>query len=289
MKLKLPSFKTSASIKIAIGAVAGIVVIVGGFLLVQNLASRASDTAPRDIIISNISSSSAKIAWTTDQELQGVVEYGSSPTALNLFAPENTKTKTHSVEMTLLSPATSYYFQIRIGDTKHDNGGVPWTFSTKVQQIPVTDSPTPSVGVPTQPQSLTPLAPSLTINPFKSSSLKVKPTLVPTIRRVVTLIPTATSTPVPAITSFYCVETDCQQICVKINRGECSTLNFRSPGGIPANSCVGKVLLGSCFIITPTPTWNPLTPTPTITPTGSPTPTPTLSPTPIGPTVAPVN
>ena len=290
--MKIPTLNASAGIKIAIGVVAGIVVVIGGFLLVQNVFTKAADVAPRDLIISDITTNTAKLAWTTDQEVQGVVEYGASPTSLNLFAPENAKTKNHTVEITLLSPATSYYFQIRIGDTKFDNGGVPWTFSTKLQKSEEASTPTPpplsGAPVATPPISSavppTPLpSSSSAFGPLKKSTLKVVPTAVPTLRVAVpTVLPS--TTPTPIITSFYCVETDCQQICLKINRGECSTWEFRKPGGVAANNCTGKVQLGSCYLITPTPTWNPLTPTPTITPTGSPTPTPTISSTP-NPTV----
>ncbi|MCX6730514.1 MAG: fibronectin type III domain-containing protein [Candidatus Roizmanbacteria bacterium] len=182
--MKFPSIKSTAAVKIAIGVVASIVVVVGGFLLVQNVFTKASDSAPRDLIITGISTNTAKVAWTTDQETQGVVEYGSSPTSLNLFAPESQKQKNHSVEITLLSPSTSYYFQIRIGETKFDNGGVPWTFSTKAQSSVITGSPTPPVTTGGATLIPTPIGPTTSGSAFgqlKGSSLKVVPTLVPTI------------------------------------------------------------------------------------------------------------
>ena len=269
--------KGTAAVKIAIGVAACIVVVVGGFLLVQNVFTKASDTAPRDLIISQITTNTAKISWTTDQEVQGVIEYGSSPTSLNLFAPENAKQKNHNVEITLLSPATSYYFQIRIGETKYDNGGVPWTFSTKLQNTANSGNPTSPVAsgsatpIPTVPGS--PLDPTSAsaFGPLKGSTLKVNPTGVPTPTKVVVV-----STPTPALTSFYCVETDCQKICLKMKTGECSSMDFSHPGGVSANNCTGKVSLSnnlSCFWITPTVT-PAATATPTPTPTNTPTPTP---------------
>ena len=271
--MTFPPIKGSAGAKITIGLVASVVVVIGGFLVIQNIITKASDTAPRDVIISGIATNTAKITWTTDQETQGVVEYGSSPTALNLFAPESQKTKSHSVDITLLSPATSYYFQVRIGETKFDNGGVPWTFSTKAQQNTVTSVPTSpatsSAALITAIPTAVPTSGSA-FGPLKSSSLKVNSTATPTQ----SFITVPTSTPAPVLTSFYCVETNCQQICLKINQGQCSTYDFIKPGGVYANNCTGKVALGTCFYITPTPTWNPL----------SPTPTPTLTPAPISPT-----
>jgi hypothetical protein len=269
--MKFPPLKGSALAKIGIGVVAGLVVVVGGFLLVQNVFTKASDSAPRDLIINDITTNSAKLSWTTDQETQGVIEYGSSPTSLNLFAPESQKQKNHTVEVTLLSPATSYYFQIRIGDTKFDNGGVPWTFSTKLTAQPTgtqlvatpSASPAPTlaavVGEPT---------PESAIGPLKSSTLRV----VPTSRQVINT-PTAVPYVVPTLPIYVCGETDCQKICQKIG-STCSTENWMDSG------CVGKYVIGSCAIaptITPSPT---VTPTPTVTSTPTPTATSTPSPTP---------
>jgi hypothetical protein len=264
--MKFPAINTTATAKIAIGVVAGIVVVVGGFLVVQNVFTKAADAAPRDLIITSITSNTAKVAWTTDQETQGVIEYGSSPTSLNLFAPESQKAKSHSVEITLLSPSTSYYFQIRIGETKFDNGGVPWTFATKAQQAAVTGSPTPSI---TSAAGVTPTPSGPTIagsafGQLKGSSLKVNPTLTPTVA-----VPTPTVYVVPTLAGYVCGETDCQKICQKIGY-TCSTQDWMRSG------CVGKYTIGSCAIA---PTTTP-TPTITPTPTNTPTPTPTLTPTP---------
>lgn len=116
---------------VAIGVVLSIVLVGGGYIALQNVASRADDVVPRDVIISQIGQNDAQVGWTTGQETQGVIEYGTSPAALSFFAPESAETLTHTVDLTLLSPSTTYYFQIRIADTVHDNGGVPWTFTTK--------------------------------------------------------------------------------------------------------------------------------------------------------------
>jgi hypothetical protein len=265
--MKFPELKGTALAKIAIGLVASVVVVVGGFLLVQNVFTKASDSAPRDLIISDITTNTVKLSWTTDQETQGVVEYGSSPTSLNLFSPENAKAKAHSVEITLLSPATSYYFQIRIGETKYDNGGVPWTFATKTQGAGAGE-PTATPSATITATAPTPVGPTITgsaLGQLKGSTLKVKPTGVP--------LPTAIPpTATPALTSYYCVDTDCAQICLKRRTGQCSSQDWMRSG------CVGKVNPVSCFGITPTPTLNPLTPT--VSPTATLTPTATNTPIP---------
>src|SRR3989338_11011702 len=116
---------------IIVGSVLSIVLVVVGFSLVQNIPGRAEDQMPRDVVVSDISTTSTKITYATGIKTQGVVEYGISPTALNLLAPESESDTNHEVELTLLSEAATYYFQISIGGKKYDNAGVPWTFSTK--------------------------------------------------------------------------------------------------------------------------------------------------------------
>jgi hypothetical protein len=105
---------------------------LGSFLFFnsQSFFARASDELPRDVIVSDITKSSATIVWTTDKETQAVVEYGLSPEELTLFSPELSAKQDHSVDLTLLTPSTTYYFQIRLGGTVYDNAGVPWTFTT---------------------------------------------------------------------------------------------------------------------------------------------------------------
>lgn len=278
------ALKGPALVKIAIGIVAGLVVVVGGFLLVQNVFTKASDSAPRDLIINGITTNSAKLSWTTDQETQGVIEYGSSPTSLNLFAPESQKQKNHTVEITLLSPATSYYFQIRIGETKYDNGGVPWTFSTKLtgSDVPLA---TPSAALSIAPSPA--LSPALSTTPVPTvvgttptSASAFGPLKGSTLRVVPTVIMTPTSVPyaIPTLPSYVCGETDCLKICQKIWGANitCSTQDWMRSG------CVGKYVPGTCTVaptITPSPTVTP-TPSATSTPTSTPTPTNTPTPTP---------
>jgi hypothetical protein len=174
---------------IAIGVVLGIVVLFFGFQLFQNTFTRAGDEAPRDVVVSDITQNGSKVTWTTGQQNQGVVEYGTSPTALNFFAPETTQATAHSVDLTLLSPTTTYYFQIRIGDKKYDNGGVPWTFTTKG-----TDS--------AQPSAETSVAPT---------QRPVSTIIIPQEDASVTTAPTAAAS--------TCTETDCEKIKEKIGSG----------------------------------------------------------------------
>jgi len=131
MNNQLSGLKLNKIAAILIGTILSVAIIFGFFKLMQSVFTRAEDVAPIDVITSEISQNSVKVTWATGQETQAVIEYGTTPTALNFFAPEALRTKSHSVDLTLLSPSTTYYFQIRVGEKKYDNGGVPWTFATK--------------------------------------------------------------------------------------------------------------------------------------------------------------
>jgi hypothetical protein len=95
--------------------------------------------------------------------------------------------------LTLLSPSTTYYFQIRIGDKKFDNGGVPWTFTTKAVEKTVSPEPSPT--------------PTSVINPTSI----------------------ATPTPIQSLkvdsSGNICNETDCQKIKEKLGKG-CTTQDY---------------------------------------------------------------
>jgi hypothetical protein len=173
-------------VAIIVGIAVFAILVFGYFTI---FGTRAADFEPRDVIVSNIEKNSAKATWATGVDSQGVVEYGTTPTALNFFAPEPTKTKTHTIDLTLLSPNTTYYFDIRVGDTKYDNGGVPWTFTTK--------SAEGSISAPT----LAPTQSSVQSNPTPIQKLKIPDE------------------------AESCSETDCAKIKLKLGKG-CSTQDY---------------------------------------------------------------
>ena len=190
-------------ISIGVGAVISILVLIFGFGMMQGVFTRADDIAPHDVTVSDINNNSAKIAWATGNDNQGVIEYGTSPTALNFFAPEASSTKNHSVELTLLSPNTTYYFQIRIGDKKFDNSGAPWTFTTKA-----TGSDTSDEG--TKTAELTPTEPVVKTG---TTTTTASPTPVSSVQ-----IPANTSNG-NSVAAGNCSETSCDAIKAKIGKG----------------------------------------------------------------------
>ena len=103
---------------IIIGTVLSVLILIAGFMLLQGIPGRAEDTQPRDVVVSDVTANSAKISYATGIKTQGVVEYGIFPTGFNLLAPESESDTNHEVELTLLSEAATYYFQISIGGKK---------------------------------------------------------------------------------------------------------------------------------------------------------------------------
>jgi len=199
---------------ILIGIVLAIGIIFGGVKVYQGIFAKADDVTPVDVVVSDINQNSVKVNWSTAQDTQGVIEYGTTPTALNFFAPEPLRTKTHSVDLTLLSPNTTYYFQIRVGENKFDNGGVPWTYSTKNTDKTLSADPTPTVAAVAPTSSPAKVIKSIDVSEGSSS------------------------------VTVACTETDCARIKEKIGKG-CSTQDYFQ--------CIFKLTPAASASATPTP------------------------------------
>jgi len=109
---------------------------------------------PENVQITNITEKSATVSWSTQKATQGVINYGISSTNLTLIQTESSPVINHRVNLINLLPATKYFFVIKIADQTFDNGGQPFTFTTK--ETGASSSPTPS------------LEPNLTISPTLS-------------------------------------------------------------------------------------------------------------------------
>ncbi|MDP4011600.1 MAG: hypothetical protein Q8P72_05250 [Candidatus Roizmanbacteria bacterium] len=111
----------------------GLPVIMFMIVAAKGFMTQASNARPEDVVAMSITKSSTSISWVTSKNTQGVVEYGTSPTAFIFYGPEVEPKKEHSVPLTLLTPATTYYFRLNIDGVLYDNDGVPWTFTTKTK------------------------------------------------------------------------------------------------------------------------------------------------------------
>ncbi len=91
-----------------------------------------------------ISSSEAEVLWETDEPANSLVNYGSSQQSLNQVGDASAVTQ-HSVEVSGLTPATTYYYKVQSGSVVDDNAGSLYSFSTPA---PDTTPPELKVEIP---------------------------------------------------------------------------------------------------------------------------------------------
>ena len=108
-------------------------VIVIGFvmgLVIGSAVNSASAVVISDIRTSNYSSSSVTISWITDTITDATVNYGTT-TALGFSATDaRPDDDTHWVQITGLSPRTTYFYEVASGGVTDNNGGSYYTFTT---------------------------------------------------------------------------------------------------------------------------------------------------------------
>ncbi|GIW62789.1 MAG: hypothetical protein KatS3mg090_0615 [Patescibacteria group bacterium] len=248
-------FSGKKIVRIVIGIIAVLIALGVVFFVYTGGFTQAGDQKPTDVVIANITEGSAQITWKTAVAVQAVVEYGTTPTALNFFAPETEKTTDHKVDLTLLSPETTYYFQIRVGDTIYDNAGVPWSFTTrsKTQNNNSQAVPTPTSANSNQ-------------NTNQSENTQSSPTATPTPYQSFKLNSNGNKV-------NECNYTNCDDIKANLGKG-CSLkqyLDCRNKEVTPTNTPASEPTPTE----TPTPSPTPTSAEPTATPSPSLTPTPT--------------
>lgn len=192
---------------ILIGGLLSIPLAIGAFFLTQGAMTRANVSKPLNVKVTNISDSKATITWETDQESQGVVEYGNTPDKINNYSPEISPKTIHKVELTLLTPNTPYYYKIRIGEELFDNEGVAWTFKTKGEGGTEPTAGAPARGVQDNPDALP------TVEVITDPILRLPTATASIMLREPTLAPTCPNT------------TDCELIKAKLGK-ECSSAEY---------------------------------------------------------------
>lgn len=109
-------------------------VVYASYQVVQMVTKASADTEPKNVLISNLTTSSATITWTTDSQTRGTVATVKNGTegAPVIDTRGNTKRYTHFVELTGLEPNTTYSFVISSDTTKYTatTGGNKFTFKT---------------------------------------------------------------------------------------------------------------------------------------------------------------
>lgn len=108
------------------------------------------------VATSSVGLSSAVVTWTTDENSNALVEYGTSNSYGSIAGNAGSfSSSTHSVTLTNLSGNTTYYFKVRSTDqfgnmSSDDNGGNSYTFRT----LPDSTAPTIS-SISVQPTTST--------------------------------------------------------------------------------------------------------------------------------------
>ncbi len=91
---------------------------------------------PKEVIISNLTNSSATISWVTDTPSIGYVKYGESVSEIESTANDvqgdgvNANQNLHYVRLTSLDPGQEYFVEIYNNDTAFNNAGEFYKFTT---------------------------------------------------------------------------------------------------------------------------------------------------------------
>ena len=116
-------------------------VALGVFALRQQQIFRLgaeTETAPKDVRISNIGDSSFTVSWTTDKQASGLVSFGESETNLKNIASDEITPQdfTHQAIIKNLKPQTDYFFKITSEGRQFDNQKVAWQATTAPAILP---------------------------------------------------------------------------------------------------------------------------------------------------------
>jgi len=188
----------------AVGIPLVLIAVVVGFFIIQSGTTSATELAPSNVNTQIKEDGSAQVTWETGQDTLAVLEYGVAKDALDEVAFSELETTSHTVTLSSLKPNTTYYFQIRSGDTVYDNGGALWEFQSSASSASPSEKPLPSLSE--SPSNSSTVSPSATIaptpNPTASPSVILTPSGSPT--PTATISATLTPTPASACKSNNC-------------------------------------------------------------------------------------
>lgn len=127
-KAKLPTIL--GIIILIIGTFAGVFVLN----LKQVFRIGASPlNSPKDVRITNITNNSATISFLTDSDAATFLTWSDTESNLNKIEKEDandTKFKSHSINLSGLSANKQYFFKINSEGTEYDNNSLAWKFTT---------------------------------------------------------------------------------------------------------------------------------------------------------------
>jgi hypothetical protein len=127
----------------------GVLTVLGVNTAKTYLGSAAAGSEPKNVLAQlGGDGKSATVTWTTEKEVEAVVEYGTTPASLLLRSIEPNSATDHKVVLTPLKSGVNYYFRIRVGEEIFDNSGIPYSFKTKESEV-ATETSAPVVPTPT--------------------------------------------------------------------------------------------------------------------------------------------
>lgn len=146
------------------------------------------DTTPPEISgisVSNITTTSATVSWTTNELSDSRVDYGTS-ISYGLNVTDSLLTTTHSINLTGLTAGTGYHFRIQSKDPSNNiassSDNTFLTQSVSVAPIPTTTTSTISVTTTEEPSVFTDvLPPNISLTTNFQVIYKETPTIVGTV------------------------------------------------------------------------------------------------------------
>src|SRR5579871_6726627 len=130
---------------IRIPTILALVLLLGGlgtagFLMTTTTVFRSGASGsdvPQNLHVSNITSSSFTISYTTDAPTLGTISYGKDRTLGTIILDDRDQGgniphpySTHSITIRNLLPSSSYYFTITSGNSSYSNNNTPYSVTT---------------------------------------------------------------------------------------------------------------------------------------------------------------
>jgi len=131
--------------------VAGIIIpAVGLKYFRQPRTSATPKNEPQQVRLAEVTPQSATITWTTESSAYGFISYGETM-SLGRTSQESEKAADHSITLENLTPETTYYYKIGVGEDLFDDAGIPYSFTTPSKQVEKAPTPTPAPTLAEEP------------------------------------------------------------------------------------------------------------------------------------------
>lgn len=140
-------FKKIKKIPVPIGILIFFTCLALGVFSIQTsrryISKASTETAPRELKITNISSDSFTVSWITQNKTAGLVYFGEETSFLGDIAKDlrdeetgnSQEYLTHYFVIDNLKPENKYYFQIFSGQKVYDDGEKPYEVTTAPQKV----------------------------------------------------------------------------------------------------------------------------------------------------------